>query len=177
VPTFRFASATWRVKVAVGAGVASAAIGKRLVSAGLAMAWYVWMVMGLALLVGEIVLAGSFFLLFFGVGAILVGLIVAAVPGLDIAVQWGLFSVVSVILLLGFRKRLAVGGASGSDADSLVGVRGKASAAIPPGEIGQGEVRGSPWRVRNVGATIAAAGDEFVVKAVSGITLDIERVG
>jgi membrane protein implicated in regulation of membrane protease activity len=37
------------------------------------MDWWIWVVLGLVLLIGEIVTPGGFYLLFFGIGAVVVG--------------------------------------------------------------------------------------------------------
>ena len=39
------------------------------------MEWWIWIVLGLVLLLGELVTPGGFYILFFGVGAIFVGIL------------------------------------------------------------------------------------------------------
>jgi inner membrane protein len=39
------------------------------------MEWWIWIVLGLVLLLGEVVTPGGFYILFFGIGAIFVGIL------------------------------------------------------------------------------------------------------
>jgi inner membrane protein len=39
------------------------------------MAWWIWIVLGLVLLLGEMLTPGGFYILFFGIGAIIVGIL------------------------------------------------------------------------------------------------------
>lgn len=143
------------------------------------MGWFGWLVLGFALLAGEVLVSASFFLLFFGLGALLVGALAGIGLGFAPWFEWVLFTVLSVGLLAMFRSRLISQFGSrgrGNDADSLVGSRGRVSAAVPPGGRGHGEFRGSSWQVRNVGTTILAVGDACEVKAIEGLTLDVTGV-
>src|SRR5262245_66673292 len=70
------------------------------------MMWWLWLVAGIALLALEMLTPGGFFTIFFGVSALVVGVLarfgLAGPPWL----QWVLFSVLSVVSLLLFRKPL-----------------------------------------------------------------------
>jgi len=142
------------------------------------MSWFSWLVLGFALLAGEVLVSASFFLLFFGVGALIVG----ALAGIGVTfapwLEWVVFAGISVALLVMFRNRLVSqrdSGGDSNDADSLVGVRGRVNGSIAPGARGQGEFRGSLWQVHNVGGTLLAAGDECEVRAVEGLTLAVAK--
>ena len=60
-------------------------------------AWHIWLVLGLVLVVAEILIPG-FFILWFGVGALLASLL--AFLGMPRAVQMGAFLVISFVLLV-----------------------------------------------------------------------------
>jgi membrane protein implicated in regulation of membrane protease activity len=140
------------------------------------MSWFGWLILGFALLACEVLVSASFFLLFFGIGALCVGGLVTVVGPLAPWLEWVLFSAISVVLLVVFRGKLLgrVGGAGrGSDRDSLIGVRGKSLGALEPGGRGRGEFRGSTWEIRNVGGHRLEEGAECEVKAVDGLTLDV----
>ena len=70
------------------------------------MAWWIWAFLGLILLGVELTTPGGFYILFFGLSA----LVVAALAGFRITevewVQWLLFSVMSVASLFIFRGPL-----------------------------------------------------------------------
>lgn len=61
------------------------------------MEWWYWIVGGLALVLAELTMA-TFYIIWFGLGAILVGLAVWALPGLSATVQVALWIVASVAM-------------------------------------------------------------------------------
>jgi membrane protein implicated in regulation of membrane protease activity len=138
------------------------------------MAWWVWLLLGLFLLVGELLTPGGFYIVFFGVGAVVVGILAfmdwAGPPWL----QWLLFSVISVVSLALFRrpllKRLEKA-APKHDVDSLVGEAAAALEGIPAGAIGKAEMRGTSWTARNVGSGALARGQRCKVERVEGLML------
>src|SRR5688572_4859808 len=70
------------------------------------MPWGMWILMGFALLAGEALSPGGFFLFFFGLSAILVGGLVGTGLLESNSGQWLLFSVASVVSLLSLRPKL-----------------------------------------------------------------------
>lgn len=136
------------------------------------MDWWIWLVLGIGLMLGELLTPGGFYLIFFGVGAVAAGL--AAALGLSsLTGQVILFLAVSVGALLVFRRplleRLRRGQPSAQD--ELTG-----EVAVPMGEIavdavGQAELRGTVWSARNVGKRPLLAGERCLVKRVDGLTI------
>src|SRR5437870_13236265 len=61
------------------------------------MSWWLWLVLGLALLASEAFTPGAFFVFFFGLSAIAVGLAVWLGPHIPGWFQWFLFSLLSVL--------------------------------------------------------------------------------
>jgi membrane protein implicated in regulation of membrane protease activity len=140
------------------------------------MIWWYWILLGLVLAAIELATPGGFFVIFFAVGALLVGVIdVAGILEAD-AAQWALFTVVSLSSLALFRKplarRMSTAGTQES-VDSLVGELAVAAEAIPPGQYGRAQLRGSTWTARNVGERTTVAGERSRVVAVRGLELDI----
>ncbi|MGE0821601.1 MAG: NfeD family protein [Candidatus Binatia bacterium] len=139
------------------------------------MAWWIWAIFGLLLLGVEVLTPGGFYALFFAAGA----LIVALLGGLHLSgppwVQWFLFSLLSIVSLLLFRKRmlswLERSEPQTEAIDTLVGEYAVLSADLPPGEIGKAELRGTVWSVRNDGAQLLHKGQRCRVQGVSGLTL------
>jgi membrane protein implicated in regulation of membrane protease activity len=139
--------------------------------------WWHWLVFGLALVALEIAAAGGFYVIFFGVAALLIaglhflGLVEA------LWLQLLLFSVFSVGSLLAFRgrlmRRLDVGGGQ-TDIDSLVDDIGTASEDIASGAIGRIEVRGTTWTARNAGLATLPMGQRCVVVRREGLTLFVQ---
>jgi membrane protein implicated in regulation of membrane protease activity len=138
------------------------------------MIWWYWMLLGLVLAAIELATPGGFFFVFFAAAAVVVGLLEAAGVVAADTIQWGLFSVISVVSLLVLRKPLlARMGHGGGDVDSLVGELAIASEAIAPGQYGRAELRGSAWTARNVDTGGLSAGERCRVVAVRGLELDI----
>ena len=139
------------------------------------MVWWYWMVLGLALLGAEMTTPGGFYILFFGLSALLVG----TLAGLEVVsmdwLQWLLFSVIAIASLLFFRGPLLARMSDGRDAhahvDSMVGEVVIPLEALPAGATGRAELRGSTWTAKNVGPTDFRKGQRGKVKKVDGLTL------
>lgn len=144
------------------------------------MLWWHWIAIGLILAGLELASPGGFFIIFFGVGAILVGLLDLAGLHLPLWMQWLLFTVLSVAALVLFRKPLAARFRVPDQAtaiDSLVGEVAVPDADIAPGSVGRAQLRGSAWQARNVGTTTAQRGHRCRVVRVDGLTIDLEPEG
>jgi membrane protein implicated in regulation of membrane protease activity len=139
------------------------------------MSWWIWMVIGLALAALELAGAGGFFVIFFGVGAVVVGLVVLAGAAPQTWLQWLLFPILALVSLRLFRRPLMdrMGIREGHDVDSLVGQIAVPDSSIAPGTHGRAELRGTTWSARNVGETALAAGQRCRVVAVHGLMLDL----
>ena len=71
------------------------------------LTWWLWLLGGSALLVLEIITPGGFYVFFFGIGAIIVGLLAALGLAGPAWVQWLLFGAISVAALAIFRAAFA----------------------------------------------------------------------
>ena len=136
------------------------------------MEWWAWVILGLVLLAAEMVSAGLF-LIFFGVGGIVVGVLVRFGVIEAAWMQWAAFSVVSLVSMALLRKplqhRLKIN--VHKDQDTMLGERAVATEEIAVGGLGKVEMRGSPWQGRNVGDSPVKAGQGCKVEKVEGITL------
>jgi membrane protein implicated in regulation of membrane protease activity len=144
------------------------------------IAWWHWLALGLVVIALELAVAGGFYILFFGVAAIVVSalsLMAAAGPPWT---QVLLFSVLSVVSLLFFRSpflRWMKLDRASPDVDSLVGETGVTLDDLPPGEIGRAELRGTVWTARNISAEALPKGHRCVVARVDRLTLLIKPEG
>jgi len=137
------------------------------------MPWWLWTLLGLALLILEVHTFGGFYLMFFGFGALLVGLLVALGVAEPDWLQWLLFSVLSVVTLAFLRRPIMMKLApAGSDrVDTLVGETATTAEDIPSGGIGKAELLGSLWSARNGGPTLLPKDTRCRVERVDGLTL------
>lgn len=145
---------------------------------GWATSWWFWVLLGLALLFLELVTPTGFYLLFFGVAAVLVGLLAAV--GLDgpAWLQWLLFSLLSIGSLLLLRGRLQERMRRVAPAhpdNDLVGGTAQALENIAVDGYGQVELRGTSWRARNAGSEPIAQSDNCQVDRVEGVVLWVRK--
>jgi inner membrane protein len=141
------------------------------------MEWWLWAILGIALLGGEMLTPGGFFLLFFGFSGIIVAVLVGIGIGGPVWMQWLLFSLFSIVLLIGLRKKFLQWASSKvpPTVDSLEGQTALSKSEIAPGQIGQVELRGAVWSGRNVGLRAINDGVRVKVLKVSGLTLEVKR--
>jgi membrane protein implicated in regulation of membrane protease activity len=141
--------------------------------------WWHWLVLGLAFLVGELVTPGGFYLIFFGLAAVIVGAL--AFVGVDhTAVGLLVFSALSVGGLTLFRVRLLRWlqmDPQAPSVDLLVGETATAVDTLPPGGIGKVELRGSSWSARNTSNVALPAGVRCHVIGIDGLLLFVGPEG
>jgi len=144
------------------------------------MQWWHWAVLGLGLGLLELATAGGFFILFFGIGALLVSLLsllgIAGPPW----VQWVTFGALSIVSLFFFRDpllRRMRASERNIPIDQLTSDIAVAKEDILPGAMGRAELRGSAWSALNIGATALQRGQRCSVRKVDGLTLHLTAEG
>lgn len=147
------------------------------------IAWWHWVVLGLGLGLLEL-LVPSFFIIWFGLGALLVGVLMMVFPGLDFSTQiasWTLASVAMTVFWFRVFRRDAAKTRSGQ-ADEALGEIGVLVRAVAPlgAESGRGEVRfQKPVMGSDVWPCLAdesiAAGERVRVLAVDGQLLKVGK--
>jgi membrane protein implicated in regulation of membrane protease activity len=140
------------------------------------MEWWMWIVLGCALLVLEMATPGGFYFVFFGASALIVGSLslvgITATPWME----WVLFSIFAVgstalfrrPLLARFNARIPAG-----EVDTLVGEVATTLEGIQPGAVGKAELRGTSWNACNAGNQGLSRGQRCRVERVDGLTLFI----
>ena len=145
------------------------------------MLWWYWVTLGLVLAMLELAVPTNFFLLFFGIGGIVVGFL--SLGGLTgpAWVQWLLFTVISVLSVVLFRgpllRRFHRDDWMRRPVDALTEDIATTLEDIAPGSIGRVELRGTNWSARNVGAGVLSKGQRCAVQRVDGLTLYIVPEG
>jgi membrane protein implicated in regulation of membrane protease activity len=140
------------------------------------MEWWIWLALGLVLMVIELATPSGFFVMFFGLGALTVGVLtrlgVAGPPWME----WLLFTVFSIGYVLLFRGRLQqrVQHRSDSNVDTLVGEVAIPRERIPPGGVGRVDLRGSTWSARNDSADAIEPGRRCRVISVDNLLLSVQ---
>ena len=142
------------------------------------MTWWLWAFLGLFLLGSEIVTPGGFYMLFFGIGALVVGALVGLGMIHSEWMSWLLFSVFSVaslvILRPPLRRLMTAARGNVSSVDTMGGETAIVLDDLPPGATGKAECRGSTWNAHNAGDKPLLKGQRSLVDRVDGITLWIK---
>ncbi|HVZ80426.1 MAG TPA: NfeD family protein [bacterium] len=140
------------------------------------MEWWIWAVAGLAFGLAEIATPG-FYMIFFGVGAFAASAMSFVAPTSPLWSQILVFTLVSVISLVLFRKPLMK--KFGMDKpipsrNEIVHEIALAMEDIAPEKVGKAELRGSTWNARNKGTAALMKGQRCRVVKVEGLTLWLE---
>jgi membrane protein implicated in regulation of membrane protease activity len=139
------------------------------------MVWWYWMLLGLVLLGIEMVTPGGFYILFFGLAALIVG----SLAGLGFAqaewFQWLLFSGLAILSLLVFRGPL-LGWLKKQEKDLPAVDTLAGESAIPLEDLaasgtGKAELRGTTWTAHNAGPSPLMKGQRCKVERVEGLTI------
>ena len=140
------------------------------------MSWWGWCIVGTLLLAAELfAVDAQFYLIFIGLGAIVVGLI--GLVGIDLPdwAQWMTFAVLSVAAMVTVRRTMyeKLRGRLVGKVDSDVAQRVLIPEALAPGKSMRIEYRGSGWTALNVGDRSIPAGEEVRIESVDGLTLRV----
>jgi membrane protein implicated in regulation of membrane protease activity len=140
------------------------------------MYWWLWLVLGLVLLGLEAITPGGFYVLFFGVGALVVGTAAGLGIGGPVWAQWLLFSGISVASLLLFRPYLLRATRSEERPDPIDTLEGEIATPledISPGAVGKAELRGTTWTALNQDGRVLGRGERCRVARVDGLMLSL----
>ena len=143
------------------------------------MPWWGWIIFGAILLGSELmVVDAGFYLVFIGIAAAITGLVALSDVGLEPWVQWILFSVISLILMVLFRKKLyaklrgsGIGYETGPTGEIVI-----LKQALQPGEKGRLAYRGTDWTVINESDQAFELGQQVRISSVDGLTFRLDSV-
>ena len=143
------------------------------------MPWWGWMIIGALLLGSELLgVEAAFYLVFIGIAAMITGLIELAGADLPLWVQWIVFSVIAIVLMVLFRKKLYAK-LRGSGVGYETGPAGEivtVDEALAPGQTGRMSYRGTKWTVVNDSDDDFAAGQRVRISRVDGLKLNLESI-
>jgi len=139
------------------------------------MIWWYWMLLGLVLLGIEMVTPGGFYILFFGLAALIVG----SLAGLGLTeaewFQWLMFSGLAILSLLVFRgpllARLKKQDEDLPAVDTLAGESATPLDNLAVGGTGKAELRGTTWTAHNAGPVPLTKGQRCKVERVEELTI------
>lgn len=143
------------------------------------MPWWGWMIVGALLLGSELLIVDAgFYLVFIGIAAAITGLVELSGLGLEPWVQWILFSVIALVLMVFFRKKLYAK-LRGSGIGYETGPAGEivtVEQPLQPGDTGRLAYRGTEWTVINASDKAFEQGQHVQISSVDGLTLKLDTV-
>jgi membrane protein implicated in regulation of membrane protease activity len=151
---------------------------KSLLSGVIGMSVVHWLLLGIALMVLEVMTPGLVSI-FFGLAALVVGIVVWLWPTCPVTVQYLSFALLSVVFLFLLRRlfRRAFTGRRTGVADGLgdeyVGQHAMVVALIRPDEAGKVEFHGSHWRAE--ADEVIEPGVSVLIAARDNLTLKVRR--
>ncbi|MET0691026.1 MAG: NfeD family protein [Candidatus Binatia bacterium] len=137
------------------------------------MDWWLWILLGLLLFLAELTTPGGFYIFFFGIGAVIVGILVGFQAAGPPWFQFILFSAISVLCLWLFREKLLqlTRGPLSDNVGSLVGEVAVPLEDISVNSVGKAELHGTSWNTRNIGDKPLARGQRCRVERVEGLMI------
>ena len=133
-----------------------------------------WLAGGLVLLLIELATPSGFFVMFFGLGALTVG-VLQRLGAFEAAwFEWLVFTLTSVVYLLLFRGPLQKRfDPPAANVDTLIGELAIPRERIAPGAVGRVDLRGALWNARNESSTIVEPAQRCRVTRVDGLMVFI----
>lgn len=137
------------------------------------MPWWGWITLGGLLLIAELVGGGALYLLFVGIAAILVGVLVVLVSDLPFWTHWPIFAVLALALLVGLRRHAHERINRSGGFEAIAGESALVIDEIAPSGYGQASLHGAKWAARNIGQSTLTNGQRARVERVDSLTLEI----
>lgn len=145
------------------------------------MQWWHWLAAGLILVALEMAASGGFYVIFFGIAALVIGALHLADLAGPLWFQFLLFAILSVVSLMFFRRPamrwLRLDAQGPGDMDSPVGDTAIPLEDIEPGAVGRAELRGTVWTARNSSRVALPRGQRCTVVRVDRLTIFLEPEG
>jgi inner membrane protein len=136
----------------------------------------IWIFLGVLLLIVE-VLTTSFYAIFFGIGALITGILVYLGVVDDKAAQIGIFALSSMMSLYFFRRKLSEIFRKPENAfKEIVDEYAKVSIEILPGEEGKVFYRGADWIAYSAEGKAIEKNKKVLIKKIDGIKLIVEEL-
>lgn len=141
------------------------------------MIWWLWISLALVMIIAEMFLPTGFVLVIIGLAFLGTGILVGLGVTSPIWLQYAICVALLIILLFFFRKKIVqlLGGEPAQGYSDFHNEEVVISSSIAPGQIGQGELRGAQWSVRNTGATALSPGDRCKVLRVNGLVVETSK--
>ncbi|MBQ6205112.1 MAG: NfeD family protein [Prevotella sp.] len=140
--------------------------------------WQMWAIVAVICLILEL-MNGDFFIMCFAIGGVCAA--ICAALGANFYWQMGifaLFTLISLFLVRPFALRYLHRNdeARPSNADALIGRKGKVIEAIEADGFGRVAIDGDVWKAVSVGGVAIPRGAQVRVKSMESITVTVEEI-
>jgi membrane protein implicated in regulation of membrane protease activity len=141
------------------------------------MTWWIWILIGFALLAFEFV-STTMHIGLFAVGAFVVGILVGVGVPMPLWGQVLIFTTTSLAALFFIRPIVVrkLGLFKPNTVDTMIGEQATAIDDIPVQATGKAEMRGTSWNARNVGPSALARGEYCTVERIDGLVLHVRAL-
>lgn len=139
------------------------------------MSWWGWLIFGIVLAGAELLSDAAFYLVFAGAAAIVVGVLGLTGIGLPVWAQWVAFSVLAIVSMVLFRRKLydRLRGGGRELRHPAVGAVVDVAEDIAAGGRTRVRLQGTEWTAVNVGPDSISGGARAVVVDIDGVALEI----
>jgi membrane protein implicated in regulation of membrane protease activity len=137
------------------------------------MAWSVWILISIALLIGEAAIPGTLFLAFFSLAAFLTAAVTALFPALSVSFQLVIFSVASLLMLIALRPAVVNRMSRKRSDQPPTQQRAICITDIKAGNRGRVELQGTTWQALNIGEADLNQGADSIVESIEGLLVKV----
>ena len=140
------------------------------------MDWWMWVLIALGLIVTELFVPTGFIFLLVGAAFLCTGIIVALGVTSPTWLPWAICVVLFVAFVTLLRRPLMriFGFDAPSPYNEMTSEEIIINEPISPGDVGQGELRGTVWKVKNIGSSALSTGQRCRVARVDGLTVEVK---
>ena len=137
------------------------------------MDWSFWLLVSIALLLGEAVVPGTIFLVFFSLAGILTAGMSVILPSSSLLSQLLFFAFASLLSITALRPTVLNRLHKEREPKSVKQQRARCITDIRAGQRGRIELQGTTWQAVNIGDTDLRPGDETEVESIEGLTVKV----
>jgi inner membrane protein len=140
----------------------------------------IWIIGGLILMASEYLIPG-FFIIFFGLGAVITGLLALLIPGLEANLPlqlllWLLTSVSSLAVLRKYLAKVFKGRLTGDkEATDFSGQEALVTEKIPPGKSGRIKFQGTTWKAVSYDEKTLRKGEKVEILKKENMTIIVTK--
>jgi membrane protein implicated in regulation of membrane protease activity len=141
------------------------------------MSWLTWILFAFLMMGAELFVPTGFVLLLIGLSFFFTGIFVSLGFHGPTWAPWAVCLTLLITFISLLRKPLVkkFGFDAPSNYEDFTGSEVIINEDIAPGAVGDGELRGAHWSIRNVGSTLLGKGERCRVLRMDGLTVEVKK--